>query len=50
MYDATGRLVKNMDHVKSGENTINVSELENGLYLINVMDGTTSITKRFIKQ
>lgn len=50
MYDATGKMVKNMEHVKSGENTINVSELESGLYLINVTDGTTSITKRFVKQ
>ena len=50
IFDATGRLVKNMENVKSGENTINVSELENGLYLINVNDGRSSVTKRIVKQ
>ena len=50
IFDATGRLVKNMENLKSGENTINVSELENGLYLINVNDGRSSVTKRFVKQ
>lgn len=50
IYDATGRMVKNMENVKSGENTINVSELENGLYLLNLQDGNNSVTKRFIKQ
>lgn len=50
IFDATGRLVKNMENVKSGKNTINVSELENGLYLINVNDGRSSVTKRFVKQ
>ena len=50
IFDATGRLVKNMENVKSGENIINVSELENGLYLINVNDGKSSVTKRFVKQ
>ena len=50
IYDATGRLVKNMENVKSGENTIALNELENGLYLLNLQDGSDSITKRFIKQ
>jgi len=50
IYDATGRLVKNMENVKSGENTFDILSLENGLYLINVNDGKSSITKRFIKQ
>ena len=50
IYDATGRLVKNIENVKSGENTINISELESGLYLINVNDGKSSVTKRFVKQ
>lgn len=50
IFDATGRLIKNMENVKSGENTINISELENGLYLLNLQDGNNSITKRFIKQ
>ena len=50
IYDATGRLVKNMENIKSGESTINISELESGLFLINLQDGNNSITKRFIKQ
>lgn len=50
LFDATGRLVKNLENVKSGENTINVSELEGGLYLINANDGKSSVTKRFVKQ
>lgn len=50
IYDATGRLIKNMGNIKSGENTINISELENGLYLLNYHDGNNPSTKRFIKQ
>lgn len=50
IFDATGRLIKNMENVRSGENTINVSELESGLYLINANDGKSSVTKRFVKQ
>jgi len=50
IYDATGRLVKNMENVKPGESAISISELENGLYLINVSDENHSSTKRFIKQ
>ncbi|MCX6294609.1 MAG: T9SS type A sorting domain-containing protein [Bacteroidetes bacterium] len=49
IYDATGRLVKNI-HIQSGENSINISELENGLYLLNLQDGNNSVTKRFVKQ
>ncbi len=50
IYDTTGKLVKRIDNIKSGENTINISELENGLYLLNLQDGDNSATKRFIKQ
>ncbi|MBL0330958.1 MAG: T9SS type A sorting domain-containing protein [Bacteroidetes bacterium] len=50
IYDARGRLVKSIANVKSGETNFNISELESGLYLINVNDGNTSTTKRFIKQ
>lgn len=50
IYDATGRLVKEIENVKSGENNISVSELENGLYLLNLYDESHTITKRFIKQ
>ena len=50
IYDATGRLVKNIENAKSSENTINVSELQNGLYILNLQDGNNSLTKRFVKQ
>ena len=50
IYDATGKLVKNMENLKAGESSITISELENGLYLINLQDGNNSVTKRFIKQ
>jgi len=50
IYDARGRLVKNIENVKSGENMISLNELGNGLYLINVGDGKSSVTKRFVKQ
>ena len=50
IYDVSGRLVKNIDNVTSGESTINISELENGLYIINITDGKSSATKRFVKQ
>lgn len=49
-YDATGRLVKNIENVQSGENEIPLNELEKGLYLINVSDEQSSFTKRFVKQ
>ena len=50
IFDTTGRLVRNIENVKSGENSINISELENGLYLLNLRDGNNSVTRRFIKQ
>jgi len=31
-------------------NTIDVSSLSDGVYLINITDGIISLTKRFIKQ
>lgn len=50
IYDTTGRIVKNIENVRSGENTINISELEAGLYILNLQDDNNSVTKRFIKQ
>ena len=50
IYDVTGRLIKNIGNVKSGENIINISTLEAGLYMLNLQDGNNSITKRFVKQ
>ena len=50
IYDATGRLVKILNNFKSGENTISISELKSGLYLLSLREGNISLTKRFIKQ
>ncbi|MGZ4118412.1 MAG: T9SS type A sorting domain-containing protein, partial [Bacteroidia bacterium] len=50
IYDTTGRLVKSINNLKSGETDISISELKNGLYLINIIDGKTSVTKRFVKE
>ena len=50
IYDMTGRMVKQIINAKSVENIISISEFENGLYLINVIDGKTSVIKRFVKE
>ncbi|MGZ4033518.1 MAG: T9SS type A sorting domain-containing protein [Bacteroidia bacterium] len=50
IYDVTGRLVKNISNVKSGESSINISDLKNGLYLLNLQEGNNYLTKRFVKQ
>ncbi|HEY0030449.1 MAG TPA: T9SS type A sorting domain-containing protein [Bacteroidia bacterium] len=50
IYDTTGKLVKEIKSLGTGENQIAVADLKNGLYLINIIDGNTSSTKRFVKQ
>lgn len=50
IYDATGRLVKNNEHVNSSATTVNIEDLNSGIYLLNVYDGTNSVTHRFVKQ
>ena len=50
IYDATGRLVKNNEHNSSGTTTINIEDLNAGIYLVNVSDGKESITNHFVKQ
>ncbi len=50
IYDVTGRLVKNSDHLSLATTIINIDDLEKGIYLLNVYDGTTSSVKRFVKQ
>jgi hypothetical protein len=51
IYDVTGRVVKSIENIRMGENSISVAELENGCYFLQVKDesGTPS-TKRFIKK
>lgn len=49
IYDTTGKLVK--QHSSSTDrSTFSVSELNNGLYLLNIYDGENAVTKRFLKQ
>ena len=49
VYDITGRMLSTMSH-EAGEAQLNVSELENGVYFINVRyaNGSTSVSK-FVK-
>ena len=49
VYDMTGRMVATMSH-EAGEAQVNVSELENGVYFVNVRyaNGTTAVSK-FVK-
>ncbi|MFK7781677.1 T9SS type A sorting domain-containing protein [Psychroserpens sp.] len=50
VYDVLGKLVIS-DSIQNSSNTaIDVSNLDNGLYLINLSYGNQSETKRFIKQ
>ncbi|MBL7884787.1 MAG: T9SS type A sorting domain-containing protein [Bacteroidia bacterium] len=50
IYDVAGRVVKTITKVESSETTINIEYLEAGFYLLNINDGKTSISKRFVKQ
>jgi hypothetical protein len=54
IFDAQGKIIANpsLGHKAQGEHTfsINVSNLSNGLYLLKVTSGQSTITKRFIKQ
>jgi hypothetical protein len=50
IYDARGRLVITQKLSGTSENTIGISGLKKGLYLINITDGERSFTKRFVKQ
>jgi len=52
IYDASGRLVRELNTVNTAQKlTIEVSEFEKGIYIINVLDTETSsyVTKRFVK-
>lgn len=50
IYDATGRLIKEIRDLNSGETMISLDGLNNGIYLLSLQDGNNIITKRFIKQ
>ena len=52
IFDASGRLVRELNTINNSKKlTIEVSEFEKGIYIINVLDVQTSsyITKRFVK-
>lgn len=54
IFDAKGKMIANpsLGYKVQGEHTvsINVSNLSNGLYLLKITSGQSTITKRFIKQ
>ncbi len=50
IYDATGRIVKTNEIKNSDETIVNINDLKDGIYLINVKDGKNYLTKRFVKQ
>lgn len=54
IYDAQGKLVAtpNLGNKAQGEHnlSINVSNLQSGLYLLKIIAGENTVTKRFIKQ
>jgi len=50
VYDALGQLVKFVPSVSVNRNSLNIGDLNNGMYLINIYDGENSVTKRFVKQ
>lgn len=48
IYDALGKLVKNVKDLST--KTVEVSELETGIYFVNFKSENTSITKKVVKQ
>lgn len=54
IFDAQGKIIAspNLGHKAQGKHTVsvNVSNLSNGLYLLKISSGQSTITKRFIKQ
>jgi hypothetical protein len=50
IYDATGQLVKNLENISSTKTTLNIVDLNSGIYLLNISDGSNSITHRFVKE
>lgn len=49
IYDATGKIVKSIERTNAKTN-ISISDLNNGIYLMNVNDGQNSAVHRFVKQ
>jgi len=50
IFDVTGKLVKQMENISSDKIIIPISELNKGMYLLNIHDGENISTKRFVKQ
>jgi hypothetical protein len=49
MFDATGRLVKSVV-LNGAEKTISVEKLERGIYQVQVLNGATVLSSKFIKE
>ncbi len=50
MTDISGKVLVRKSGLNNGENTIDISGLRNGIYLINIFKESKSITKRLIKK
>lgn len=49
MIDALGSVVK-IGKCGANETVVNVADLDNGIYFVKIVDGSNSITKKFLKQ
>ncbi|RTY93626.1 T9SS type A sorting domain-containing protein [Flavobacterium sp. GT3R68] len=47
--DLNGRIVKHLNSAEISENQINVSDLESGMYMMNIQSDKGSLIKKFIK-
>lgn len=47
--DVTGRILRTMN-MSNSENTVSITDLESGIYLMTIIDSGKIITKRFVKQ
>lgn len=50
IYDAQGKLVKEVKNILSGETSVSILDLNYGMYLVHLQEDTKTTTKRFIKQ
>lgn len=50
IYDVTGRLIKTIDKITTNNLTVDISDLQQGMYLISLQTEGSITTKRFIKQ
>jgi hypothetical protein len=49
IVDYSGKILHSMQLIGGERNTINIAELESGIYFINAYNGKTSLTGKFVK-